>query len=220
MLCVLQEKPFRCPLCERCFGQQTNLDRHLKKHESDGPNVLDSPPPHDLDLDLNSDLTQSPAAADAQRDTYFSEIRQFIGQACGSGSYAAPPALLTGGGNPGRWFLQQAGRYGETRERAGPRSPCDLDEDDLEWAEGDTTPRINGSWPAHGTHRGLMSALGENPVSAGGIAGRTMLHSLLAMTTGDRAYPSTAASPPVKSPGRPSAGPLAKTSNVAPPCVF
>ena len=23
-------------MCERCFGQQTNLDRHLKKHEMDG----------------------------------------------------------------------------------------------------------------------------------------------------------------------------------------
>jgi hypothetical protein len=30
-----KEKPFKCPLCERCFGQQTNLDRHLKKHEAE-----------------------------------------------------------------------------------------------------------------------------------------------------------------------------------------
>ena len=28
-------------MCDRCFGQQTNLDRHLKKHESDGPTILD-----------------------------------------------------------------------------------------------------------------------------------------------------------------------------------
>ena len=28
-----KEKPFKCHLCNRCFGQQTNLDRHLKKHE-------------------------------------------------------------------------------------------------------------------------------------------------------------------------------------------
>lgn len=26
---------FRCPHCDRCFGQQTNLDRHLKKHENE-----------------------------------------------------------------------------------------------------------------------------------------------------------------------------------------
>ncbi|CAB0019694.1 unnamed protein product, partial [Nesidiocoris tenuis] len=38
-----KEKPFKCPTCERCFGQQTNLDRHLKKHD---PELLaaDSPP--------------------------------------------------------------------------------------------------------------------------------------------------------------------------------
>jgi hypothetical protein len=28
-------------ICERCFGQQTNLDRHLRKHENDGPTILD-----------------------------------------------------------------------------------------------------------------------------------------------------------------------------------
>lgn len=26
----------RCNRCDRCFGQQTNLDRHTKKHESNG----------------------------------------------------------------------------------------------------------------------------------------------------------------------------------------
>lgn len=31
-----KEKPFKCHLCNRCFGQQTNLDRHLKKHEHEG----------------------------------------------------------------------------------------------------------------------------------------------------------------------------------------
>ncbi|PIK58858.1 putative MDS1 and EVI1 complex locus protein EVI1 isoform X5 [Apostichopus japonicus] len=30
-----KEKPFKCPLCDRCFGQQTNLDRHLKKHDNE-----------------------------------------------------------------------------------------------------------------------------------------------------------------------------------------
>lgn len=36
-----KEKPYKCPICERCFGQQTNLDRHLRKHENDGPTILD-----------------------------------------------------------------------------------------------------------------------------------------------------------------------------------
>ena len=35
-----KEKPFRCPLCDRAFGQQTNLDRHLRKHDGDVPTIL------------------------------------------------------------------------------------------------------------------------------------------------------------------------------------
>ncbi|CAC5397231.1 PRDM16 [Mytilus coruscus] len=62
-----KEKPFKCPLCERCFGQQTNLDRHLKKHETDGPIVADSPV-NEPDLDEKD-------------ESYFSEIRNFIGKA-------------------------------------------------------------------------------------------------------------------------------------------
>ena len=62
-----KEKPFKCPLCERCFGQQTNLDRHLKKHETDGPIVADSPV-NEPDLDDKD-------------ESYFSEIRNFIGKA-------------------------------------------------------------------------------------------------------------------------------------------
>lgn len=62
-----KEKPFKCPLCERCFGQQTNLDRHLKKHETDGPIVVDSPT-NEPDLDEKD-------------ESYFSEIRNFIGKA-------------------------------------------------------------------------------------------------------------------------------------------
>jgi len=223
----LQEKPFRCPLCERCFGQQTNLDRHLKKHESDGPNVLDSPPP-DLDLELTPSA-QSPAGTDTQRDTYFNEIRKFIGQACGSGSYVTGAPQLVPGAAPNRWFLQATGRYGgvssaEGRERG--RSPYELEEDELDWDAPDTAgtrstelATRNGSWPGVGPHR-LMAALGGVPSSGSAAGGRTMLHNLLAMTTGDRAYPSSAVSPPVKSPTRPPSSALKQTSNVAPPCVF
>ena len=28
-------------MCERCFGQQTNLDRHIRKHKNDVPTILD-----------------------------------------------------------------------------------------------------------------------------------------------------------------------------------
>ena len=62
-----KEKPFRCPLCDRCFGQQTNLDRHLKKHETEGPNIVDSP---ERELEL-----------DDKDESYFAEIRNFIGKA-------------------------------------------------------------------------------------------------------------------------------------------
>jgi [histone H3]-lysine9 N-methyltransferase (ecotropic virus integration site 1 protein) len=67
-----QEKPFKCPLCERCFGQQTNLDRHLKKHEAEeaGGSLLDSPA----------------SSVDAENNDVFDEIRTFMGKV-----YAAPP---------------------------------------------------------------------------------------------------------------------------------
>lgn len=61
-----KEKPFRCPLCDRCFGQQTNLDRHLKKHESDGPTILDDSP--------------KTSNEDKDGDAYFNEIRSFMGK--------------------------------------------------------------------------------------------------------------------------------------------
>lgn len=60
-----KEKPFKCPLCERCFGQQTNLDRHLKKHEtcSDPSTIVDSP-----------------EAKGTDEESYFDEIRCFMGK--------------------------------------------------------------------------------------------------------------------------------------------
>ena len=102
----------------------------------------------------------------------------------------------------------------------------------MDWDDGEATtrppgsapppppppPPLNGSWSGH--HR-LMAALGGVPTS-GGPGGRTMLHSLLAMTAADRAgaYPSMAVSPPVKSPSRPASSALKQTTNVAPPYVF
>lgn len=65
-----KEKPFKCPLCDRCFGQQTNLDRHLKKHESDGPTILDDGDVSPKSAELLND----------KDDTYFDEIRNFIGK--------------------------------------------------------------------------------------------------------------------------------------------
>lgn len=68
-----KERPFRCPLCERCFGQQTNLDRHLKKHEAEGGD--------------------SPSSADTERDdSYFDDIRSFMGKVTCSPGAGTPPA--------------------------------------------------------------------------------------------------------------------------------
>ncbi|XP_014665373.1 PREDICTED: PR domain zinc finger protein 16-like isoform X2 [Priapulus caudatus] len=60
-----KEKPFKCPLCDRCFGQQTNLDRHLKKHETEGSDFAGTSPDSNLD---------------EKDESYFTEIRNFIGK--------------------------------------------------------------------------------------------------------------------------------------------
>uniref|UniRef100_A0A3Q2XYH5 MDS1 and EVI1 complex locus n=1 Tax=Hippocampus comes TaxID=109280 RepID=A0A3Q2XYH5_HIPCM len=67
-----KEKPFKCHLCDRCFGQQTNLDRHLKKHENGNLSgtAMSSP---------QSELDGSSAILDDKEDSYFNEIRNFIG---------------------------------------------------------------------------------------------------------------------------------------------
>ncbi|KAI4878961.1 hypothetical protein NFI96_022645, partial [Prochilodus magdalenae] len=66
-----KEKPFKCHLCDRCFGQQTNLDRHLKKHENGNLSgtAMSSP---------QSELDSSSAILDDKEDSYFNEIRNFI----------------------------------------------------------------------------------------------------------------------------------------------
>ncbi|RZF36816.1 hypothetical protein LSTR_LSTR009742 [Laodelphax striatellus] len=71
-----KEKPFKCPLCERCFGQQTNLDRHLKKHEADGPTILDERGPG---------VTATALRRGGGDDSYFEEIRSFMGKVSADG---------------------------------------------------------------------------------------------------------------------------------------
>jgi [histone H3]-lysine9 N-methyltransferase (ecotropic virus integration site 1 protein) len=69
-----KERPFKCPLCERCFGQQTNLDRHLKKHEADAAG-------------LGLGMGDSPSSNETEReDSYFDEIRSFMGKVTYSGN--------------------------------------------------------------------------------------------------------------------------------------
>ncbi|KAM8953493.1 histone-lysine N-methyltransferase MECOM isoform 3-T3 [Pelodytes ibericus] len=67
-----KEKPFKCHLCDRCFGQQTNLDRHLKKHENGNISGTAASSPH-------SELEGTGAILDDKEDSYFTEIRNFIG---------------------------------------------------------------------------------------------------------------------------------------------
>ncbi|XP_053566094.1 histone-lysine N-methyltransferase MECOM [Bombina bombina] len=67
-----KEKPFKCHLCDRCFGQQTNLDRHLKKHENGNISGTAASSPH-------SEIEGTGAVLDDKEDSYFTEIRNFIG---------------------------------------------------------------------------------------------------------------------------------------------
>jgi uncharacterized C2H2 Zn-finger protein len=84
-----KEKPFKCPLCERCFGQQTNLDRHLKKHDADGPTILD-------DRGATAAYRRergATAAVVAADDSYFEEIRSFMGKISERQAAAAFPSV-------------------------------------------------------------------------------------------------------------------------------
>ncbi|XP_039278934.1 histone-lysine N-methyltransferase MECOM-like isoform X3 [Nilaparvata lugens] len=80
-----KEKPFRCRLCERCFGQQTNLDRHLKKHDAAADGLGAAP-----------DSPTSSGNENDREDTYFDEIRSFMGKvAYGTGVVPMPPPPTT-----------------------------------------------------------------------------------------------------------------------------
>ncbi|XP_072442350.1 histone-lysine N-methyltransferase PRDM16 isoform X5 [Chiloscyllium punctatum] len=78
-----KEKPFKCHLCNRCFGQQTNLDRHLKKHENESIPVSQHSGVSSNHLGTtasspNSELDNT-ALLEEKEESYFSEIRNFIG---------------------------------------------------------------------------------------------------------------------------------------------
>ncbi|KAM8853555.1 histone-lysine N-methyltransferase MECOM isoform 2-T2 [Synchiropus picturatus] len=88
-----KEKPFKCHLCDRCFGQQTNLDRHLKKHENGNLSgtAMSSP---------QSELDSASAILDDKEDSYFNEIRNFIGN---TGQNQTSPDPSEEGLNGGRF---------------------------------------------------------------------------------------------------------------------
>lgn len=68
------QRPFRCALCERCFGQQTNLDRHMKKHEADAASL-------GLGIDERLRTSRRNAMHRGMPDeSYFEEIRSFMGK--------------------------------------------------------------------------------------------------------------------------------------------
>lgn len=73
-------------MCERCFGQQTNLDRHLKKHDSDvnglGLSAGDSPSSNELEPEENC----------------FDEFRQFFGKVTYSEGLYTPSSVATAEG--------------------------------------------------------------------------------------------------------------------------
>lgn len=109
-----KQRPFKCPLCDRCFGQQTNLDRHLKKHEADdgsGVVVADSP---------------GSSNENEREDTYFDEIRSFMGKVTYGGE---------GYGLPHHPYLP-----GRLHEMHDPKGDFDDDED----SEGAVSPIEEG----------------------------------------------------------------------------
>lgn len=122
-----KEKPFKCPLCERCFGQQTNLDRHLKKHEADGPTIMDDR--------LSSSAAAAAAAvavAEHRRsgrggagdESYFEEIRSFMGKVSEDGSRFAAAAAAAAAAMQGVRRGSHANHQGGRRQsNAAPSCP-------------------------------------------------------------------------------------------------
>ncbi|RZF39834.1 hypothetical protein LSTR_LSTR000482 [Laodelphax striatellus] len=109
-----KEKPFRCRLCERCFGQQTNLDRHLKKHDAAADGLGAAP-----------DSPASSGNENDREDTYFDEIRSFMGKvAYGSTGVVPipppPPAQSMQYATPG---ISPSDSASEDRSQSPPSSP-------------------------------------------------------------------------------------------------
>ncbi len=89
-----KEKPFKCPLCHRCFGQQTNLDRHLKKHDADGPTILDERLSEERSAASLQHLAHVRRQAIRNNDSYFEEIRSFMGKVSEDGNRFVQRKLL------------------------------------------------------------------------------------------------------------------------------
>ncbi|XP_034939425.1 transcription factor hamlet-like isoform X2 [Chelonus insularis] len=111
-----KQRPFKCPLCERCFGQQTNLDRHLKKHEADDGSVVVS-------------VADSPSSSNdnEREDTYFDEIRLFMGKVTYGGDAGYGSQLST--------YLPESRLHENKNER-----DFDDDDDDDEYSEEGASP--------------------------------------------------------------------------------
>ncbi|VDM98815.1 unnamed protein product [Thelazia callipaeda] len=62
-----------CDHCDRCFGQQTNLDRHIKKHESGGTSGI-SNANAPLREPLNAPIRASSASLPFSAQNLFSKL--------------------------------------------------------------------------------------------------------------------------------------------------
>lgn len=145
-----KERPFKCNLCERCFGQQTNLDRHLKKHEMDANGTL------------GFGMADSPSSNEAEReDTYFDEIRSFMGKVTYSGpNHLYSPLSLVAAGNHS---LQHTGLLSLDNDEGS-----DVDSNEIINIETTTTSGTNGdkellrnnNSPAHSNKNATVEPIG------------------------------------------------------------
>ncbi|XP_042199496.1 histone-lysine N-methyltransferase PRDM16 isoform X1 [Callorhinchus milii] len=133
-----KEKPFKCHLCNRCFGQQTNLDRHLKKHENESIPVSQHSGVSSNHLGTSASSPNSEpdnsALLEEKEDSYFSEIRNFIGnndlsKASGS-SEKRPEAQVTTSQQPGHPLTSQKAEEADDEEEEEELEEEDEEEDE------------------------------------------------------------------------------------------